>query len=73
MQNTLRLIRGESAYTFYGFSYFFRRQTLRGCREIELRKAETDSQQQPRHPKEPKHLMSICGELFSNAKIAASG
>lgn len=25
----LRLTLGESAYTFYGFSYFFRRQTLR--------------------------------------------
>lgn len=43
----LRLILGESAYTFYGFSYFFRRQTFRRGREMELRKGEIHSQQQP--------------------------
>jgi len=42
-----RLTLGASAYTFYGFSYFFHRQTLRGGRETELRKGELHSQQQP--------------------------
>ena len=37
----------KSAYTFYGFSYFFRRQTLRGGREMKLRKGDIYSQQQP--------------------------
>lgn len=36
----LRLTLVVSVYTFYGFSYFFLRQTLRGGREMELRKKE---------------------------------
>lgn len=56
----LRLILGAGAYTFYGFSYFFRRQTLRGGREMTLSKGEIHSQQQPNIQEQKKHLMSIC-------------
>lgn len=61
-----RLILGEGAYTFYGFSYFFLRQTLKGGREMELKKGEIHSQQQPNNHR-AKHIfdkMSICAEVF---------
>lgn len=64
----LRLILGENAYTFYGFSYFFRCQTLRGGQGNRIKKRRNTQPTATKHPKEQKkHLMSICAEVFSNA------
>lgn len=67
----LRLILDENAYTFYGFSYFFRCQTLRGGQGNRIKKRRNTQPTATKHPKEQKktnnHLMSICAEVFSNA------
>lgn len=61
------LILSENAYTYYGFSYFFRCQTLEeGGREMGLRKGERHSQQIPNIKKSRKHEASVCAKVFDN-------
>lgn len=67
-EKMLRLILGAGAYTFYGFSYFFRRQTLRGGREMELSKGDIHSQQQP-NIQEQKNIWRVSASFLNATRV----
>lgn len=70
----LRLTLGESAYTFYGFSYFFRRQTLRrggqgnGVKERRITQPTDTRHQTSKRAKTFDKMRCIHADIFSNAR-----